>query len=285
MNSTNSSKTDSIFGTVDVVLLNEKKKHIDLLDYKFGRARVDHASENAQGHAYMVGGFDRYPWADTCTVHFIAPRLDEVTKHTYERKDLAWHRLRIAVIVGRATADEPDLTPRTEACKFCAQRLKCKALHDALLPIAKKHDGNNFAIDVLKKFSPEQVDDPQILGRMMQVAPVMESWASAVKKRSLQVATETGEQIPGFEVRYRNPPAKIHDTQLAFDALGSELNPEEFMDACKVSVVDLAKALSKKLPRGQKGGARSKVELALMKEGLLPEEEDVQKTPFLAKTS
>ena len=282
--SSTSSQITEIFGTVDVVILKESQKHIEALDYKFGRNRVDHAEVNIQGHAYMVGLFDRYPWAETVTVHFVTPRLGEATKHTYSRDDLEWHRLRVRVIIERATQEELELNPRTEACRVCKHKVSCPALKDQLLPLAKKYDSNNFAIDLLKKYSPDTVEDPAILGRMLEVAPVMEAWAQAAKKKALEVAVETGEEIPGYEVRYRNPSTKIKDTQKAYEILEDQLTPEEVMDACEVSVAKLAKALAEKLPRGQKKNARPAVELALMESDLIPSEDEVEKNPYLKKT-
>ena len=281
----NTSQIAEIFGTIDVLILNESKKHIDAADYKFGRSRVTHASENIQGHAYMVGAFDRYPWAETVTVHFITPRLDEVTKHTYHRKDLEWHRLRVNVIVARATAPEPELNPRTEACRFCKNKVSCPALKEQLLPLAKKYESNNFAIDLLKKYSPSAVEDPDVLSRMLEVAPVMEAWAKAAKAKALEVATETGEEIPGYEVRYRSSKAKIEDPQKAFEAIEEHMTAEEFMQACDVSIPKLAKKRAESLPRGEKKTARPTLELALMNAKLIPEDEDKDKTPYLKKVS
>jgi hypothetical protein len=284
--SISTSQIEEIFGTVDVTIEDlVENQHVDIMDYKFGRGRVDPAEINVQGHAYMVGTFDKYPGAKTVTVHFITPRLDEVTKFTFKREDLEWHRLRLSVIVDRATAETLDLNPRTEACKYCRKRVECPALRDQLLPIAKKHDGNNFAIDLLKKYSPDLVDDPEILGKMMEVAPVMESWSTAVKKRALQIAVETGEEIPGYEVRFRNPTSKIDDAQTAYEVLSDKLDPEEFMEACTVTVAKLAKVLANKKPRGEKKNARPELELALIQGNILPEEDEVEKTPYLKKKS
>lgn len=284
-NSLNSSKITEIFGTVDVTVVKRVKEHIDIADYKFGRTRVTHASENIQGHAYMVGTFDKYPWAKTVTVHFITPRLDEVTKHTYHRDDLEWHRLRVSVIVERATAENPELNPRTEACRFCKNKVSCPALKDQLLPLAKKYESNNFAVDLLRKYSPDTVDDPAVLGRMLEVAPVMEAWAQAAKKKALEVAVETGDEIPGFEVRYKNPATKIKDSQAAFEALQEHFDAEEFMEVSDVSISKLAKKLGEKLPRGEKGKARSIIELALMQKDLIPKEDEVEKSAYLKKVS
>ena len=283
--SSNSSKVTEIFGTVDVTVLKRALEHVDIADYKFGRTRVTHASENIQGHAYMVGTFDKYPWAKTVTVHFITPRLDEVTKHTYNRDDLEWHRLRVNVIIARATAEEPELNPRTEVCKFCRNKVSCPTLKEQLLPLAKKYESNNFAIDLLRKYSPDTVTDPEVLGRMLEVAPVMEAWAKAAKAKALEVAVETGDEIPGFEVRFKNPATKIKDAQEAFDVLNEHFSAEEFMGVADVSIAKLAKALAAKLPRGEKGSARSIIELALMENDLIPKEDKVEKSPYLKKVS
>ena len=48
--STSSSLIEEIFGTVDVTILDEPIIHADIMDYKFGRGRVDPAEVNVQGH-------------------------------------------------------------------------------------------------------------------------------------------------------------------------------------------------------------------------------------------
>ena len=101
-------KYSQIFGTGDVIICNESRKHIDLVDYKFGFGEIDDAEINIQGQAYMLGAMDLFTFAETCTVHFVIPRRDEVTTHTYSRSDLESVRFRLRVVVERACAEEPS---------------------------------------------------------------------------------------------------------------------------------------------------------------------------------
>jgi len=272
-----------IFGSADLTILDQTKKHIDLIDYKFGRNGVDDAKENIQGWAYMLGMMDKFEWAETCTIHFILPRRDEVSHHTFKRKEMEDIRMRIRLVVERACAETPTLNPRTEVCKFCKFRLSCSALSKKLLPIASKHEGSNFHLSLQAKNSPAEVTDPTELGRMLEIAPVMERWAQAAKKQAAKIAQETGDEIPGHTLRYRSASRKIADAQECYDVMSDKLSPEEFMEACSITIPALTKVYKDKLPKGSKKNARPEIELLLIQNYLIPEEEE--KTAFLVKKS
>jgi hypothetical protein len=271
-----------ISGTGDLLLVNEDTNHIDLVDYKFGRGEIDCAAENIQGQAYFVGAMDLFETAKSCQVHFIIPRRGEITTHTYTRDELEDIRFRLRIVVEKATQPEPELNPRTETCRFCKNRLSCPELRQNLLPIAQKHINNNFAVDVLKKYSPSEVSDPEILSRMVQVAPVMEKWAQEAKKHAAQVAMETGDAIPGFQLRYRNAQKRLTDTAEVSNVMNLEfgIGKLEFTEACTPvfsKLVDIL-ARSKKL---SKVAARAELELALTEAKLLPDSD--KQTPYLVK--
>lgn len=271
-----------ITGTADLLILDKEKKHIDLCDYKFGRGKIDDANENIQGQAYFVGAMDMFPWAETCTVHFIVPRRGETLVHDYSRQDLEDVRFRINLVVERATQPDPVLNPRTETCRFCSHRLSCPELRQNLLPIAEKHINNNFAVDLLKKYSPSQVTDPQVLSRMVEVAPVMEKWAQEAKKHAAQVAMETGNEIPGFQLRYRNAQKRLSDAPEVANLMNLEfgVSKNDFTEACTPSFTKLVDLLAK--TKGlSKVAARAELELALTEAELLPDSDE--QTPYLVK--
>ena len=272
-----------ITGTADELILNRESEHIDLVDYKFGRGAVDDADINIQGQAYLLGALDTFPWAKTCTVHFILPRRDELLTHTFKRDQLEKIRMRVRLIIERATSEPPVLNPRTEACKFCRFRLSCPALRKELLPLAEAHSGNNFGLTLNAKMSPSQITDPTLLAKMLDIAPVLERWAQAAKKQAAKVAIEEGAEIPGHTLRYRAQSKKLEDAQEVFEVLSDLFTPDEFMDACSVTVAGLSKALSSKMKRGEKKNARPQIELKLLESGLIPEEEE--KSAFLVKKS
>jgi len=273
-----------IFGTVDVVII--KEDHVDIVDYKYGRGEVDDSDINIQGQAYLLGVMDKFPKLKTATVHFILPRRDEILTHSYKREDMEDIRLRINLIIEKAEAENAEAIPNSEGCRYCKHKLSCPALSDKLLPLAKKYSEsvNDFEMTLWGNYSPEKVEDPMVLSRMLNVAQVVDKWQSAAKKQALKLAVENGEEIPGYNLHYRNATAKIENGQEAYDSVSDLLTPDEFMDACNVSVSKLAKAYSDKLPRGEKKTARGAIETRLEESGVLPAEEDRDRSPYLRKS-
>ena len=274
----------SIFGTVDRVIIRDT--HVDIVDFKFGFGEIDDADINIQGQAYLLGVMDRFPQIQTATVHFLAPRRDEVLKHSYKREDMETIRTRINLLVNRAESDDKVLTPNTEACKYCKHKLSCPALSEKMLPLAKKYSAGeaDFEMTLWESYSPAEINDPVVLSKMLNVATVVEKWASAAKARALELAVEEGEEIPGYSLNFRNATPKITETQDAFEAVEHLLTPEEFMSVCSVTPAAIAKAYAEKLERGQKKTARPTVDQALEESGVIASVEERSMTPYLKKS-
>lgn len=276
--------SSKIFGTVDRVII--RGNHVDLVDFKFGVGEIDDADVNIQGQAYLLGVMDKFPELQTATVHFIIPRRDEVLTHNYSREEMEDIRLRINLIVERAETSDRKAIPNTEGCKYCKHKLSCPALSDKMLPLAKKYSASveDFEMTLWGSYSPENIDDPAVLSKMLNVASVVDKWQAAAKKQATKLAVEQGEEIPGYDLHYRTASLKIDDTQGAFDAVEHLLSPDEFMDACDVSLPKLAKKYADKLGRGEKKTARGTVEQSLEEAGVLPAEEDRDRSPYLRKS-
>ena len=90
------------YGTADFVAISGKKGL--LMDWKFGRGHVEPAATNAQGCAYALGAFEKFPDLLQLTVHFVLPRRQVISSHCFVRADMAAMRLRIDTIIRRATA-------------------------------------------------------------------------------------------------------------------------------------------------------------------------------------
>ena len=274
---------EKIFGTVDRVVITGK--HVDIVDFKFGRGAIDDADINIQGQAYLLGVMDKYPELETATVHFIIPRRDEVFTADYTRADMEGIRLRINLIISLATQESPDLRPNTEGCRYCKHKLSCTALSDKFLPIAKKYEEavGDFELNLWGSYSPTEIEDPEMLAKMLNVSQVVDRWAESIKRQALKLAIEEGLEIPGYDLHFRNASLKIKNGQDAYDALEHLLTPEEFMEVCSVSITALTKAYSDKLPRGEKKSARGKIEQELESAGVLPSEENRDRSPYLRK--
>ena len=274
----------TIFGTVDRVII--KGDHVDLVDFKFGIGEIDDADMNIQGQAYLLGVMDKFPELQTATVHFLIPRRDEVLTHDYTRADMEDIRLRINMIVEKAELENAEAIPNTEGCRYCKHKLSCPALSDKMLPLAKKYSASveDFEMSLWGNYSPEKVDDPIVLSKMLNVAQVVDKWQAAAKKQALKLAVEEGAEIPGYDLHYRNASMGIEDAQEAFDAVSHIMSPDDFMGACKVSVSALAKKYAEKLERGEKKNARAVIELSLEEAEVLPPEEERDRSPYLRKS-
>ena len=275
---------NKIFGTVDRVVI--RGTHVDVIDFKFGRGEIDDAEINIQGQAYMLGVMDKFPELETATVHFIIPRRDEVFTADFNRADMEGIRLRISLIVGKAMLSDAERIPNTEGCKYCKHKLSCPALNDKMLPLAKKYAKtvDDFELNLWGSYSPAEIEDPEVLGKMLNVASVVDKWAEAAKKQATKLATDEGLEIPGYDLHFRTATAKIDDSQAAFDAVEHLLSAEEFMNACNVTPSALGKAYSEKLPRGEKKNARAKIDNALEDAGVILSEEERSLTPYLRKS-
>jgi hypothetical protein len=279
--------THSIFGTADEIILFKDRELARLVDYKFGYGAIEPADINPQSLAYAIGLIQLYKWVNIVEIYFVCPRRNETLSHTFTRAEIEGLRARIKLILERATAEEKQYNPNTEACRFCGNRLTCPALAEKLLPIAKKYADkvDEFEVSLLDKMDPALIDDPETIAKMKVVGMVMDRWVSAVNSRAIELATDEGWEIPGFELRYRAPVAKIDDAQAAFEAVSDLLTPEQFMDACKVSMTNIAKAYAEKLPRGEKKEARPAVETRLLRNGVIQSDDDSEdsRTPYLTK--
>jgi hypothetical protein len=277
----------SIFGTADEIILFKALKLARLVDYKFGYGAIEPADINPQSLAYAIGLIQKYTWVETVEIYFVCPRRNEVLSHTFTRKEIEDKIERIALTIDRAMSDEKELNPQTEACRFCGNRITCPALSEKLLPIAKKYaeKADEFEVALLDKMDPALIDDPATIGKMKTVGMVMDRWVAAVNRRAVELATTEGWEIPGYDLRYRSPSAKIDDAQAAFDAVSDLLSADEFMEACKVSMTAITKAYGGKLAHGKKKDARAAIESRLLKDGVIQSDdgEEDTRTPYLTK--
>jgi hypothetical protein len=190
------------------------------------------------------------------------------------------------MIVEKAELETAEAIPNTEGCRYCKHKLSCPALSDKMLPLAKKYSASveDFEMSLWGNYSPEKVDDPMVLSKMLNVAQVVDKWQAAAKKQALKLAVEEGAEIPGYDLHYRNASMGIEDAQEAFDAVSHIMSPDDFMGACKVSVSALAKKYAEKLERGEKKNARAVIELSLEEAEVLPPEEERDRSPYLRKS-
>lgn len=230
-----------LFGTADLVVYNHETNQVDVIDFKFGRIPVDDAEVNLQGKAYVLGAFTRFPEATAAVMHFLQPRIDEVSTHRFERSQANAMALEISAILARANAPTPEEHINTDNCLYCGRKAECIALRRLAGHITDRYEQDFVALPNLHS---SQVTDPEQLAVMYRMARIVEKWADSVKAHSLQTYLG-GTPIPGFQLKERAAARKIEegDNVLAtFNALTGQgvttefpMTVEQFIRACSVS--------------------------------------------------
>lgn len=257
------------FGTADLVLV--AGKHAKIGDAKFGWNPVEDAETNLQGWAYAVGIFEKWPSVDYVEVVFAQPRLDSVSRANFQRKaDLERMKLRIAAVIARAKNHKPeDLRPSEFSCLYCGAKATCTALHKKALVISSKFVELAPDKELLDIYNPEQLATPALRGKAEILRRVLEPWCEKVRKENLKHVLETGEEIPGFEVKSRAGRRSVSDPQITWELVKDKMTPEEFAGVTEVSVAQLLKAYSDKAPRGSKEKLKQEIEDRLTDAGVL----------------
>jgi len=261
------------WGTADVVAIYPDHGHI--IDYKFGRNPVDDADVNAQGWAYALGVFHQFP-VQWVTVHFLLPRQDEATRHTFTRSQIPMLRTRIAAIIERAELPNPPLNPDPKACQYCAAKATCPALAEKALMIPK---GNHW--DLPAELDPAAITDPNQMSRVLGIVPLIEAWASSVRETALVMARD-GNPIPGYSLRHRSGKRVIKDLITTWDILQREhgLELHEFLPACSVAIGAIEDAVKTKAGKGGGAAALRKLNGQFAEAGIVTTNADIE---YLAK--
>ena len=88
---------------------------------------------------------------------------------------------------------------------------------DYALLIARKTKAAGFPLP--EELDPANITDPKQIGVLRQLAPLMEDWAEAVKKRAWELAVKEGWDIPGFKKAHVNTKRVIQSAEAAWGLL------------------------------------------------------------------
>jgi hypothetical protein len=263
------------FGTCDVLAAHGEEAV--LIDFKTGYGKIDDAETNAQAQAYVLGAFQKFPEIQKIEFYFVIPHRDEVSLGIYTRADIDRIKLRFNTVIRRAEAARAGDLPPEEAfkpafglCEYCGYQTRCQKLSDMMLSAAKKYDTLTHL--------PENIhgsanDDPKVLAEMLKIAPIVEAWASGVRKRCIDLAIQEGVEFPGFKKVERRAARSITSALGAYAAVKDEVPLIEFLEACdKVSISKLEEKFSATAKRGQKLNAKQLLECRLKDAGILKED-------------
>lgn len=248
-------------------------EHLDIVDYKFGRIPVDHASVNLQAKAYVLAAFDTYPKVETITFHFVHPRLaDRDSHHTFHRRERDFIRDEIFEIVYAAENEQYEATPETEACLYCAKRGKCEALLTTMVRFY--HDMHLGDIDTFNL----DLSEPENRAKLFEIIKTLSKALPKVQEELTDMHLN-GDEIPGYELRFRKGARKITDSVKAYETVKDQVPLSEFLATCTVKMGDLEQAVVSKAddPRA----AKINLVTSLVSSGALTVEEE---TKYIAKS-
>lgn len=179
-----------------------------VIDYKFGKAPVEHAATNAQGMDYAYRVFKNYPDIQRVQVHFIMPRQRDVTWHEFTREyDFPLMRKRLLVIHERVNDPFKQPTPNLEkACQYCDLKAKCPALGQSAVQLVKKFN----LLPVPEDFAPHAPRTPEERGIAQELADLLIKWGEEVKSQNTRAVLD-GAEAEGFRVQTRKGNTSVSD--------------------------------------------------------------------------
>lgn len=262
------------FGTADELMIDGSTGM--MVDWKTGRMAIDDATVNAQAQAYTLGVFQRFPEIEKVIFTFIIPQRDEISYAEYTRADIPDIVLRLSTIIRRAEHvhalwDSKQgvcpslLNPQTSVCCYCDNQHRCSALSQKALNLAGKYTSDFDIPDIVHG---SEIDDPEVIAKLLPLVPIMEAWAAGIRKRSKDMVLEDGVEIPGYALKERSGAKVITSARAAWEILQHEMTVEEYLDKMgNVPFNSLADIVYDKAPKGQKSKAKHDFEDALRDSG------------------
>lgn len=217
---------DRYSGVPDLIAMRGGKALI--VDYKFGRIKVEDAQDNAQ-LKWLAVLVDEHYKVDEVTVVIIQPPCGNFTMGNYDKAALKKARRAVQRTLRKVESGKGKFRPGEKQCQYCRAREACPAL-------AKKMQALSNVTKV------EALSSAQMAAALDILAPV-ESACRAIRKRATTMLSEDADAIPGYTLKRGFSRRSIADAAEAYRAMKAEGLADEgaFLEACSVSVGKLQK--------------------------------------------
>ena len=234
-------------GTPDEVIYHSDDS-ADVLDAKFGRTMVSPANVNLQGQSYAHLVFENNPNVKEVRVHFMVPRLNEISKGTYLREPHNWEIAnRIQRVINLHNDPTAAPIPTEKACQWCSAKATCPALGQIGLGIVQKAQ---LPIPNPEYFTPGAPVTVEDRARAHVLAGLLSDWADQVKKNNALAIAEEGLTIPGFNYIVKAGGYKIDHAMELVRLAAAEFNLDllDFAGAITTSVPKIVAVLKLHFP-------------------------------------
>ena len=238
-------------GTADVALWTDRGRRLHVFDFKYGAGVMVPADGNSQLDSYAVGtlvtfGEERARFGlknVEVVTHIVQPRCAAAAPWRSAparpaQELMRWADEELLPAARAALSDDAELVPGETQCQFCPPKVDCPALRAEALAIAR-----DVFSDETDAPDPSRLSAAD-LARLMEVAPHVRNYLSAVEERAFELA-KSGVDVPGYKLVDKVGNRQWIDEKKAVAMLrGSNVDPYETPKVISPAKAD--KALGRK---------------------------------------
>ena len=116
-----------VWGTLDYRILDPIKRHIDIIDWKFGAGVPVYAKENPQLLAYAAGAVGWPTTIQSVTLHIVQPAIENLSTWDLTTTELYnWVHGTLALAINKCSDDSTEFNPGVEQCRWCEAKNHCR---------------------------------------------------------------------------------------------------------------------------------------------------------------
>ena len=182
-----------VWGTLDYMINDSIKRHVHIIDWKFGAGITVYAKENPQLLAYAAGAITWPTTVQKITIHIVQPAIEHYDTWELSIHDLYnWVHGTLAVAINKCHSDGVDqFNPGIEQCRWCEAKNFCEARTTFVQEAAVKF----FEAKEKLATCPTMED----LVKLIKIAPLVEDTIKSIRLY-LQIELEKGNIVPGMKL-------------------------------------------------------------------------------------
>ena len=233
----------SLGGTADFIRYRPGKKHLRVVDLKYGAGVIVEVEDNVQAMVYALGALltSKQPCAEV-TVTIIQPRAEHpdgrVRDWTFPSADLLDFEHKLVMAAKATEAPDAPLVPGAKQCQWCLAKPTCPALRerqDALM---------------VNDYSEPATLAPEKLASALLIFPAVKARIKAIEEAAY-AAAEAGIAIPGFKLVDKRPMRQWIDIA-AVEKWALEGKLDLYAPRELLSPAQAEKCLAEVAPKGKK---------------------------------
>ena len=243
-----------VFGSNDACVYDPDKKHLHIIDFKYGMGIKVSPEWNSQLMIYALGAVEHL-WKlkakvskkelvvrdiiTNLTLTIFQPRIDAeedggARSWDISTEDLFFWGHNVFRPAAKATENENATLAVGDHCRFCPALAVCPEQAKNALTVAK----TDFDNPILP--TPDELTPDELL-KVLEVSDIISNWTKSVKTY-VHNCMENGETFPGFKLVKRKSNRKWINEEAALTALLGPLGSESYTQKV-LSVAQAEKAL------------------------------------------